>query len=68
MKIVVLPSACHDLSAGFDFYERQREGLGDYFIESLASDVDSLRFTPASTSKFLVITGFYPSVFHMRFI
>ena len=43
MKIVVLPSARDDLSEGFDFYERQREGLGNYFLESLFSDIDSLR-------------------------
>jgi plasmid stabilization system protein ParE len=43
MKIIILPSACDDLLDGFDFYERQREGLGEYFLESLLSDVDSLR-------------------------
>jgi len=43
MKITVLPSARDDLSEGFDFYERQREGLGGYFLESLFSDIDSLR-------------------------
>jgi plasmid stabilization system protein ParE len=43
MKIAVLPSARDDLSDGFNFYERQGEGLGDYFLESLASDIDSLR-------------------------
>ena len=30
MKIVVLPSACDNLSDGYDFYERQADGLGDY--------------------------------------
>jgi plasmid stabilization system protein ParE len=43
MKIVVLPSALDHLSDGFYFYERQRGGLGQYFIESLYSDIDSLR-------------------------
>jgi hypothetical protein len=43
MKIVILPSARDDLSHGCDFYERQSEGLGDYFLESLLSDIDSLR-------------------------
>ena len=42
MKIVVLPSACDHLFDGFHFYEQQREGLGQYFIESLYSDIDSL--------------------------
>jgi plasmid stabilization system protein ParE len=43
MKIAVLPSALDHLSDGFYFYERQRDGLGQYFIESLYSDIDSLR-------------------------
>ena len=42
MRIVILPSARDDLSDGFHFYERQQEGLGDYFLESLFSDIDSL--------------------------
>jgi len=43
MKIIVRPSARNDLSNGRDFYERQGEGLGDYFAESLSSDIDSLK-------------------------
>ena len=41
-KIAILLSARDDLDDGFDFYERQREGLGNYFQESLFSDIDSL--------------------------
>lgn len=43
MNIVILPSARRDLADGRDFYERQGEGLGDYFQETLLSDIDSLR-------------------------
>lgn len=43
MRIVVLRSAVEDLARGRDFYEQQGEGLGDYFEESLTSDIDSLR-------------------------
>jgi plasmid stabilization system protein ParE len=43
MKIIVLPSAKDDLADGFDFYENQGAGLGVYFMESLFSDIDSLR-------------------------
>jgi plasmid stabilization system protein ParE len=43
MKIVILPSARDDLEDGFQFYENQEAGLGNYFLESLFSDVDSLR-------------------------
>jgi hypothetical protein len=42
MKIVILPSARDDLARGVAFYESQGEGLGEYFRESLISDVDSL--------------------------
>jgi len=43
MKIAILPSARDDIADGFDFYERQRDGLGNYFQESLFSDIDSLQ-------------------------
>jgi hypothetical protein len=43
MRILILPSARDDLSDGFDFYERQEAGLGEYFQESLFSDIESLR-------------------------
>jgi plasmid stabilization system protein ParE len=43
MRILILPSARDDLSEGFEFYERQQAGLGDYFLESLFSDIESLR-------------------------
>lgn len=42
MKIRILTSAYDDLLAGRRFYERQGEGLGAYFLDSLFSDVDSL--------------------------
>ncbi len=42
MKLCILASAFNDLADGRDFYERQGEGLGDYFLDSLFSDIDSL--------------------------
>ena len=42
MKIKLLRSAVEDLYRGRLFYEKQGEGLGDYFFESLFSDIDSL--------------------------
>ena len=35
-------SAERDLLIGFDFYEIQAEGLGQYFLDSLFSDIDAL--------------------------
>jgi plasmid stabilization system protein ParE len=43
VKILILPSARDDLADGFAFYENQGEGLGNYFRDSLFSDIDSLQ-------------------------
>ncbi len=42
MKIQVLSSAVKDLEEGRMFYEKQGRGLGDYFFDTLFSDIDSL--------------------------
>jgi plasmid stabilization system protein ParE len=42
MKIRLLSSALDDLTDGRLFYEKQGEGLGEYFFDSLFSDIDSL--------------------------
>ena len=42
MNLRILASAFHDLADGRDFYERQGVGLGEYFLDSLFSDIDSL--------------------------
>jgi plasmid stabilization system protein ParE len=43
MKIQILDEAEQDLVDGFNFYEVQSPGLGNYFIDSLFSDIDSLQ-------------------------
>lgn len=43
MKIEYLKSAKRDLLEGFSFYESKESGLGLYFLESLYSDIDSLK-------------------------
>ena len=42
MRIIILRSAIEDLVRGRGFYEKQGEGLGDYFEDALASDIESL--------------------------
>lgn len=42
MTIKILESAKNDLKSGYQFYESQAPGLGDYFLDSLYSDIDSL--------------------------
>jgi plasmid stabilization system protein ParE len=42
MRIKILSSAVDDLHASRLFYEKQGAGLGEYFFDSLFSDIDSL--------------------------
>jgi hypothetical protein len=42
MRIELLDSAEKDLLDGFKFYESLSKGLGDYFLDSLFSDIESL--------------------------
>ncbi len=39
MKIQVLDEATADLADGYRFHERQAEGLGEYFLDTLWSDI-----------------------------
>lgn len=42
MIIRLLTLAVDDIDSGRRFYEGQQAGLGDYFLDSLFSDIDSL--------------------------
>jgi hypothetical protein len=42
MKVRVLRWAFEDLAAGRRFYDRQEAGVGQYFFDSLFSEIDSL--------------------------
>ena len=42
MTIEILPEANEDLIAGYYIYEKQEPGLGQYFLDSLFSDLQSL--------------------------
>lgn len=43
MKLRILDAASRDLIEGYRFYEKQQSGLGEYFLDSLYSDIDSLQ-------------------------
>lgn len=43
MRIEILDKAENDLVEGYSFYEAQQAGLGDYFLATLYSDIESLR-------------------------
>ena len=42
MNIVITESAADDIAEGYLFYERQLEGLGEYFETSIFADIRSL--------------------------
>lgn len=56
MNLRVLPSAVQDLHRGREFYARQSDSLGDYFLDSLFSDIDSLELYAGVHAKFF---GYY---------
>lgn len=43
MRIELHPDAEADLVDGFAFYDAQQAGLGDYFVDSLLADLESLQ-------------------------
>src|SRR6185503_20495846 len=42
MNVVILKDAAEDLESGAQFYESCATGVGDYFLDSILSDLDSL--------------------------
>ena len=45
MKVQILDEATADLADGYHFYERQAAGLGEYFLDTMWSDILSLRLS-----------------------
>ena len=62
MKIEILDSAEEDLIDGFKFYENQSRGLVDYFLDSIFSDIESLRVY-AGTPSILDINAYFQKDF-----
>jgi plasmid stabilization system protein ParE len=56
MRVEILDEAEQDLLDGFGFYEAQGQGLGNYFLDSLFSDIDSLQLYAGIHSRHL---GYY---------
>ena len=55
MRVRILKSAFNDLDSGRVFYEKQGEGVGDYFFNSVSSDIDSLAPCRRSGLKFALL-------------
>ena len=69
MKIEILPEAKQDLDDGYWFYENLRNGLGEYFLSSVTSDIRSLQIFPGHHVRigkyYRLIAGRFPySVFY----
>jgi plasmid stabilization system protein ParE len=45
-RLIYQPEAAADVRAAFEWYERQREGLGDEFLAALANAEDVARASP----------------------
>ncbi|RIZ68892.1 MAG: type II toxin-antitoxin system RelE/ParE family toxin [Methylococcales bacterium] len=56
MKVQILRSAIEDLERGRKFYDFQEEGVGDYFFDSLFTEIDSLTLYGGIHSVYF---GFY---------
>jgi hypothetical protein len=51
MKLQIEAAARSDLVEGYQYYEDTEEGLGDYFLATLYSDIESLRIFGGIHSK-----------------
>lgn len=45
IRIKITSDALEDLNEGYLFYEAQEDGLGEYFSDSLKSDIEGLKIT-----------------------
>jgi plasmid stabilization system protein ParE len=52
MNVEILGEAEQDLLDGFRFYEAQGVALGDYFLDSIFSDIDSLQLYAGIHAKY----------------
>lgn len=55
MNLQVRPIALEDLAKGREFYDFQELGVGDYFFDSVFSEIDSLK----------LYAGMHPKVFDL---
>ncbi len=51
MQVHITRAAESDLLNGFDFYERQQSGIGEYFLDSLFADIDALMLSGGIHAK-----------------
>ncbi|MDA8016560.1 MAG: type II toxin-antitoxin system RelE/ParE family toxin [Thermoanaerobaculia bacterium] len=70
MKLQISSEAEQDLVAGARFYEAQAPGLGNYFLDTLSSDIESLRLYAGIHSKhrghFRLLSKRFPYAIYYR--
>ena len=50
-KVIIKEEAYKDLQTAYDYYEEQKTGLGDAFIEEVKEKIDYIKFYPLHFSK-----------------
>ena len=68
MIIRISDAAKLDLLERCQFYENQEEKIGSYFLDSLYSDIDSLKLFAGSHRKNSDLIGCSQRHFRLRFI
>ena len=70
MKLRISEEAEQDLSEGARFYEARSPGLGEYFLDTLFADVESLRLYAGIHSKhfdhFRLLSKRFPFAIYYR--
>ena len=68
MIIQISDAAKLDLLEGSQFYENQEENIGSYFLDSLYSDIDSLKLFAGIHRKKFGYPGCSQGYFLLQFI
>ena len=66
MRIEILDTAKRDFREGFWFYEEQSDGVGQYFVDSLMADIESLQLYAGVHAKKLGSIECAPGDFHSQ--
>ena len=67
MTVVILEDAATDIETGRGFYESREQGVGDYFVQCLLSDLESLVLYAGTHGRHFEFPGCCRSVFRLEF-
>jgi hypothetical protein len=67
-RVIVLADAAEDIETARDFYEAQETGVGEYCVDSLLSDIESLGLFSEFIPCILEFIACWRGVFHSPFI